>query len=106
MEAVSQSGWSALSVISSEGRNLKFRGLEESRFLGCRLEMTLRHSFMREGLGEGEEGTRLEEIDHKNGLTNNWEKVIYKSFRTRKYGVRVFDKGVCPSKWGETFFFT
>jgi hypothetical protein len=29
------------SVISTEGRNLKFRALQESRFLGCRLEMTL-----------------------------------------------------------------
>jgi hypothetical protein len=46
-EAVSQSLESLFSVISTEGRNLEFRPLEESRFLGCRLEMTLRHSLSR-----------------------------------------------------------
>ena len=47
MEAVSNSWGSRVSVISTEGRNPKFRPLTESRFLGRRLEMTLRQSPIR-----------------------------------------------------------
>jgi hypothetical protein len=47
LEAVSNSWGSRVSVISTEGRNPKFRPLTEPRFLGCRLEMTLRQSLSR-----------------------------------------------------------
>ena len=48
LEAMSESWKSLFSVISTEGRNLRFRVLTELGFLGCRLEMTLRHSPSRE----------------------------------------------------------
>ena len=47
LAAVSNSWGSRVSVISTEGRNPKFRPLTESRFLGYRLEMTLRQSLSR-----------------------------------------------------------
>jgi hypothetical protein len=37
----------ALFVISAEGRNPKIQAHAKSRFLGLRLEMTLRHSLFR-----------------------------------------------------------
>ena len=48
-EAVSQSWGSFFFVISTEGRNLLIELVEESRFLGWRLEMTLRHSLWWKG---------------------------------------------------------
>jgi len=41
---------------------------------------------------------------YKNGLTKQKEKVVYLSFRTRKYGVLTLDNGVCPSRQGKALF--